>query len=238
MTPTLARVLNGLAHSAICVPDVKAATRWYSEVLGLEVLSPPYRMDGEQIERDMGELVPSPVVVTASIVGFAKDDRVLELIEYPSAGIEAAAGAPSVTKSGLTHIGMVCDDIVATRAELEARGVTFLTAGIADVAGLKTTWCHDPWGTVIILLEKTRDTRPYWGQLRPERTALKYGTEVPPRRPASRARDGGPAGWRRSNRDQHRGREWRPTVCERPKNSHFLAQECAFWGARRQQWAS
>ncbi len=161
-------MLTGLAHSAICVPDVEAATRWYSDVLGLQVLSPPYRMEGDQIERDMGELVPSPVVVTAAIVGFAPDDRVLELIEYPAADIvPAGADRPSVTRAGITHIGMVCDDIIATRAELEARGVQFLTGGIADVAGLKTTWCNDPWGTVIILLEKSRQTRPYWGQLLP-----------------------------------------------------------------------
>jgi catechol 2,3-dioxygenase-like lactoylglutathione lyase family enzyme len=167
-------VLTGLAHTAVCVPDVQEATRWYSEVLGLRVLSPPYRMEGEQIERDMGELVPSPVVVHASIVGFGEDDRVLELIEYPAAGVGSAGpdrpdrpDRPSVTEVGITHVGMVCDDIVATRAELEARGVDFLTTGIADVAGLKTTWCHDPWGTVIILVEKRKDARPYWGQLMP-----------------------------------------------------------------------
>ena len=143
-------MLTGLAHSAICVPDVEAATRWYTDVLGLHVLSPPYRMEGDQIERDMGELVPSPVVVTAAIVGFAPDDRVLELIEYPAADIASNADVgPSVTRVGITHVGMVCDDIGATRAEL------------------KTTWCHDPWGTVIILLEKSRPSRPYWGQLLP-----------------------------------------------------------------------
>ena len=161
-------MLTGLAHTAVCVPDVRAAARWYADVLGLEVLSPPYRMEGEQIERDMGELMTSPVVVTAAIVGFGTEDRVIELIEYPAAGVApAATGRPSVTRIGMTHVGMLCDDIAATRAELEARGVEFLTTGIADVAGLKTTWCHDPWGTVIILLEKSRDDRPYWGQLAP-----------------------------------------------------------------------
>jgi catechol 2,3-dioxygenase-like lactoylglutathione lyase family enzyme len=160
-------VLTGFAHTAVCVPDVEAATRWYADVLGLRVLSPPYRMAGGQIERDMGELVPAPVVVKASIVGFADDDRVLELIEYPSAPTEPPSGTPTVTNAGITHVGMVCDDIAVTRAALEANGVEFLTAGIADVAGLRTTWCHDPWGTVIILLEKTDTARPYWGQAPP-----------------------------------------------------------------------
>lgn len=159
-------MLTGLAHTAVCVPDVGEAVRWYAEVLGLQVLSPPYTMQGAQIERDMGELVPPPVVVTAAIVGFGKDDRVIELIEYPAAGIGAAGpDDPSVTRVGITHIGMVCDDLAGTRSELEEKGVAFLTKGVADVAGLKTTWCHDPWGTVIILMEKSDSARPYWGQI-------------------------------------------------------------------------
>jgi catechol 2,3-dioxygenase-like lactoylglutathione lyase family enzyme len=159
-------VLTGLAHTAVCVPDVKAAVRWYTDVLGLRMLSPPYRMEGAALERDMGELVPSPVVLTAAIVGFGKDDRVLELIEYPAAHVPPPDhDRPSLTRSGITHLGMVCDDIDTTRADLESKGVTFLTSGIAEVAGLRTTWCHDPWGTVIILMEKRRDGLPYWGQL-------------------------------------------------------------------------
>jgi catechol 2,3-dioxygenase-like lactoylglutathione lyase family enzyme len=158
-------VLIGFAHAAVCVPDVEAATRWYSEVLGLRVLSPPYRMEGAQIEHDMGELIPSPVVVHAAIVGFGNDDRVIELIEYPAADVvRPTSGRPSVTRVGITHVGMLCDDIDTTRTELESRGVEFLTTGIADVAGLRTTWCHDPWGTVIILMEKRDDALPYWGQ--------------------------------------------------------------------------
>src|SRR6516162_5894489 len=98
----LAPMLLGLAHSAICVPDVEAAAAWYTEVLGFRLLSPPYRMDGEDIERDMGELVPSPVVVKAAIVGVGGDDRVLELIEYPEVpGSPAnAVAAGSITRPG------------------------------------------------------------------------------------------------------------------------------------------
>lgn len=164
-------MLTRFAHSAVCVPDVEEAVRWYSEVLGLEVLSPPYTMQGAEIERDMGGLVPPPVVVTAAIVGFETDDRVIELIEYPAAGTGAAGPIePSVTRLGITHVGVICEDLVTTRADLEGRGVRFLTEGIAGVAGLKTTWCHDPWGTVIILMEKRDAARPYWSQFPVSRT--------------------------------------------------------------------
>jgi catechol 2,3-dioxygenase-like lactoylglutathione lyase family enzyme len=163
---SLDTVFTGLAHTGVCVPDVDEAVRWYTEVLGLRVLSPPYTMEGSQIQEDMGELLPSPVVVRAAIVGVGFDDRVIELIEYPAADVTPpASGTPSVTRTGLTHIGLVCDDLSSVRADLEERGVAFLTSEIADVAGLRTTWCRDPWGTVIILLEKRRAERPYWNQL-------------------------------------------------------------------------
>jgi catechol 2,3-dioxygenase-like lactoylglutathione lyase family enzyme len=158
-------MLTGFAHAAICVADVDEATRWYSEVLGLQVLSSPYEMAGDAIARDMGELLPAPVVVKAAILGLGADDHVLELIEYPNAPVlEGHRSQPDITTPGLTHVGLVCDDIVTTRKELEAKGIEFLTSAVADVAGLRTTWFHDPWGTVFILLEKRREDRPYWRQ--------------------------------------------------------------------------
>ena len=156
-------MLTGIAHTAICVGDVHAATRWYAEVLGFEVLSPPYRMEGDVVARDMGELIPEPCL-EAAILGLpGGGDRVLELIEYPG-----SSGRPrtdtSIIDHGLTHVGLVCDDIDATRAQLEAKGVRFLTTGIASIAGLRTSWLADPWGTVLILMEKGDAAKPYFAQ--------------------------------------------------------------------------
>jgi catechol 2,3-dioxygenase-like lactoylglutathione lyase family enzyme len=160
-------LITGLAHTALRVADVDAAVEWYRDVLGLTVLSPPYTMEGDDITRDMGALVPAPVVVRAAIVGIEGDgDRVIEVIEYPSVGVDVPAPA-SVTRLGYTHVALVCDDVVASRHELEAKGVRFLVEGVADVAGLKTTWLADPWENVFILLEKVRrPDRPYFDQFR------------------------------------------------------------------------
>jgi catechol 2,3-dioxygenase-like lactoylglutathione lyase family enzyme len=158
-------VISGLAHTAVHVADVDAAVAWYRDVLGLVILSPPYRMEGEAIARDMGALLPPPVVVKAAIVGFDDGtDRVLEVIEYPS--VTTAAPAPAdVTRLGFTHVGLLCDDVVASRAALEAKGVTFLVEGVADVAGVRTTWITDPWNNVFILIEKARHPdRAYYRQ--------------------------------------------------------------------------
>lgn len=159
-------MITGLAHTALCVSDVDAAVAWYRDVLGLTVLSPPYRMEGDAITRDMGELVPAPVVVKAAIVGVADgSDRVIEVIEYPNAPGRPRPADASVVDYGFTHIALLCDDVAATRAELEAKGVRFLVEGIAEVAGVRTTWISDPWDNVFILIEKVRrPDQPYYRQ--------------------------------------------------------------------------
>jgi catechol 2,3-dioxygenase-like lactoylglutathione lyase family enzyme len=157
-------VLTGLAHVAVCVPDLDAAVRWYTTVLGLRVLSPPYRVQGDAIERDMGALLPHrPVAVYAAILGTYAGDHVLEVIEYPNEPSDDVEAHP-VSRPGITHVGLVCDDITATRAALEAAGVTFLVDGVASVAGLRTTWFCDPWGVTFILMEKGDAAKPYWRQ--------------------------------------------------------------------------
>jgi catechol 2,3-dioxygenase-like lactoylglutathione lyase family enzyme len=158
-------VITGIAHTAVCVPDVDAAVDWYRSVLGLTVLSPPYLVEGDAIEHDMGELVPTPVVVKAAILGFPDGgDRVLEVIEYPRAPGRPRLPDASVTDHGFTHVGLVCDDIAETRAELEGKGVRFLTRGTAEIVGLRTTWFSDPHGLVFILLEKREPEKPYFAQ--------------------------------------------------------------------------
>ena len=134
-------------------------------MLGLTVLSPPYRMEGDAIEHDMGELVPSPVAVKGAIVGIDETDRVIEVIEYPNSPGRPRPIDESIIDYGYTHIALLCDDLTATRADLETKGVHFLVEGIADVAGVRTTWIADPWDNVLILVEKVRrPDRPYYRQ--------------------------------------------------------------------------
>ena len=164
----------GTAHTGVCVSDVDEAVAWYRDVLGMVVLSPPYLMEGPDIERDMGEVIPPPVRLKGAIVGFDRSDHVLELIEYPDhrpagRGATTPDAARSLTDPGISHFGLVCDDLPATRAALEAHGVRFLTtdhAG-AGIAGLRTTWFQDPYGVVFILMQKSDNDRPYWRQTRP-----------------------------------------------------------------------
>jgi catechol 2,3-dioxygenase-like lactoylglutathione lyase family enzyme len=156
-------MITGLAHVGVCVPDCEAAVAYYRDVLGFTVLSPPYVMDGDALRADMGELLVDPAM-KAAIVGFSKDgDRVLEVIEYLRAD-GSATRRENLAAPGLSHVGLICDDVDATRKELEDKGVHFLVEGIADIAGVRTTWFTDPWGVVFILVEKGKPERPYFAQ--------------------------------------------------------------------------
>ena len=157
-------MISGLAHTGVCVPNLAEAVQWYTQTLGLVLLSPPARIEGPAIEKDMAEMIPG-VVLQAAILG-ARDsgDRVLEVIEYPKHLGRPKRDGWSLTDHGFSHVGLVCDDIAATRAELEARGVRFLTRGIAGIAGLETTWFEDPYGNVFILMEKSAAQLPYFRQ--------------------------------------------------------------------------
>ena len=83
---------------------------YYRDVLGFTVLSPPYVMDGDAIRADMGELLDDPAM-KAAIVGFGDDgDRVLEVIEYLRAD-GGDARREGLADRGLTHVGLICDDL-------------------------------------------------------------------------------------------------------------------------------
>jgi len=156
--------ISGLAHTGVCVPDLDEAVAWYTATLGLVLLSPPARVEGRAIEEDMGEMIPG-VVLRAAILGArGSGDRVLEVIEYPKHPGRPKAEAWSLTDHGFSHVGLMCDDIEATRARLEGRGVTFLSRGTAQIAGLKTSWFKDPYGNVFILMEKSARELPYFRQ--------------------------------------------------------------------------
>jgi catechol 2,3-dioxygenase-like lactoylglutathione lyase family enzyme len=156
-------MITGVAHTAVRVPDVEAAAAWYESV-GLTVLSPPYRVEGDAIECDMGELVPSPVASRPPSSGSPT-------VATACSRSSSTRGRPAVPghrtrpwwTTGSRTSGWCANDIVATRAELEGK-VWFLTRGMAEIVALRTTWFADPHGLVFILLEKRDPEKPYFAQ--------------------------------------------------------------------------
>jgi methylmalonyl-CoA/ethylmalonyl-CoA epimerase len=103
--------------------------------------------------------------VKAAIIGNEAGDHVIEVIGYPNEPAPADGDArPAITQPGISHIGIVCDDIDDARARIASAGGTFIVSGVAEVARLRTTWFRDPWGVLFILMEKHDQSRAYWLQ--------------------------------------------------------------------------
>ena len=163
--------------TAVCVPDVDAAVRWYESVLGLTVIWPATLMDGADIQRDMGELIAPPVALRAAILGVGDGSDCARLRKHRATKCRRTA----TTGGRFGHRPRLHPRRTDLRRHrrharrpLEAKGVEFLTGGIAEIAGLRTTWFRDPWRNVFILMEKGEPTKPYYRQfLNPSRAATK-----------------------------------------------------------------
>ena len=151
--------MNGVHHIGITVVDLDAAIDFYHGVLGLEIVSEPSPVF------DDPELGPAVGVPGAALrqVCLATDGAVVELLEYatPPSPVDAPLPQNAV---GAQHVAFRVDDIEARKRELEAKGVTFLSAVNAVdegvLAGWRWVYFTDPDGNALELVEVAY-TRPH-----------------------------------------------------------------------------
>jgi catechol 2,3-dioxygenase-like lactoylglutathione lyase family enzyme len=145
--------LTGIHHSGIIVKDLDRSIYFYHDLLGAEFVSEPSPwFDGDDLSRGVG--VPGASLRQVNLrIGGAQ----LELLEYGNRPDDDRVPAPQ-NRLGSMHIGLRVDDIAATKAELEARGVHFLTdVNVVDegtLAGWRWVYFHDPDGITLELVEE------------------------------------------------------------------------------------
>lgn len=124
--------LSRLAHVGIRVHDLDRSVRFYA-LLGFT--------------KTMGPIGPEPVAI----------------LDHPSGlEINLVINAPASTESnilmdvpekhaGITHIALLCADIVAARATLEAAGVTAIDGPVRFPSGAQAIFVRDPDRNVLEL---------------------------------------------------------------------------------------
>src|SRR4051812_28047228 len=144
--------MKGLHHVGITVKDLDASIRFYHDVLGLRFSNEPSPWF------DSPELGPAVGVPGAALrqVSLALGDTTLELLEYRSPPSGTKKPLPS-NDIGASHVAFVVDDIVATKAELEAKGIEFYSdVNVVDegvLAGWRWVYFEDPDGYPLELVE-------------------------------------------------------------------------------------
>ena len=144
--------MKGLHHVGITVKDLDASIRFYHDVLGLEFSNEPSPwFEGDELEKGVG--VPGAALRQVSLL---LGDTTLELLEYKSPPSETSAPLKSQS-DGASHVAFQVDDIHATKAELEAKGVTFYSdVNVVDegvLAGWRWVYFEDPDGYPLELVE-------------------------------------------------------------------------------------
>jgi catechol 2,3-dioxygenase-like lactoylglutathione lyase family enzyme len=145
-----------LWHVGMVVSDIESAIVFYTEGLGLRVR---HRQTQENpytsglVGYDDARLH----VAQLSLPGgqTTRSGHLVELVQYERP--PGLPGEPENRRLGTCHVAFQVDDIVATRARLEARGATFhgptqdITAGINR--GGRAVYLRDPDGNNLELLQ-------------------------------------------------------------------------------------
>ncbi|WP_342115305.1 VOC family protein [Pseudoduganella sp. OTU4001] len=141
--------LRGLDHVGFTVPDIEAATRFFLDVLGCELIyaiGPIADPHGDWMQKHLN--VPRTAVIRELRLlrcGFGSN---FEIFEYDVA--DQASAAPRNCDVGGHHLAFYVDNIEQAMAHLLAHGVTLLGEPTVRQSGPSAgqTWIYflAPWG--------------------------------------------------------------------------------------------
>lgn len=126
--------IKGIHHIAILTDDYVASKRFYTEVLGFEVLEETYRAERDSYKLDLG------------VAGRYQ----IELFSFPD--YRERASYPEA--KGLRHLAFSVPDVAAARAELLQKGVAVQEVRVDALTNKKFVFFTDPNGQPLELYEE------------------------------------------------------------------------------------
>ena len=157
-TPASAESIPGLRghdHTGITVPDVKAATAFFTDVIGCThaMSFGPFSDDKGTFMQDVVNVNPRAVIDQISMVrcGYGSN---IELFQYQSP--DQAKTTPKNSDFGGHHIALYVDDIAKAAEYLRAKGVKTMQGPIpvneGPAAGQSILYFLTPWGMQMELI--------------------------------------------------------------------------------------
>ena len=122
----MALSLLGVHHVAIICTDYAASRRFYTEVLGLEVLAETYRAERDSYKLDLA----------------LNGQYLVELFSFPSP--PPRASRPEA--AGLRHLAFAVPDVAAASQHLASLGVACEPIRVDELTGRRFTFFFDPDG--------------------------------------------------------------------------------------------
>lgn len=125
--------LKKVNHIAIIASDIKRSITFYADVLGFTIIRKVYREERDSWKVDLA----------------LHGDYLIELFTFPN-----APQRPSYPEAlGLRHLAFTVDDIEASVAELQAKGIATEAIRTDPITGCKCVFFADPDGLPIEFVE-------------------------------------------------------------------------------------
>jgi glyoxylase I family protein len=127
-------MLKSIHHAAIICSDYAVSKRFYTEVLGLRIVSEHFRAARDSYKLDLA----------------LPDGAQLELFSFPG-----APPRPSYPEAqGLRHLAFAVDDVLAGKRMLEAQGIAVEEVRTDELTGKRFVFFADPDGLPLELYEE------------------------------------------------------------------------------------
>ncbi len=143
-------------HVGFNVTDADSAMRWYADVLGFEIVVPPFEIvagQGEPGHRFAALAGPS---FKRCKIGYLTSSSgvMLEIFQFIDPPTEAYDDAWSYWRPGLWHFGLTTPDLEETVARIEAAGGKRQSDyfEVPAGSGYRLVFCLDPWGNALELM--------------------------------------------------------------------------------------
>ena len=126
--------LNKIHHVAVICSDYELSKQFYTEVLGLKIVSEHYRKERDSWKADC----------------WMGDAYVVELFSFPN-----PPARPSYPEAaGLRHLAFEVDNLVEAVGELDSKGVKHEAIRTDEYTGKQFVFFSDPDGLPIELYER------------------------------------------------------------------------------------
>ena len=126
--------LHAIHHVAIICSDYEASKKFYTEMLGLSILSEHYRTERKSWKLDL----------------ILNDQYVIELFSFPAP--PERVSRPEAC--GLRHLAFTVANVESATVELMRKGVVMESVRVDEFTGKRFTFFADPDGLPIELYEQ------------------------------------------------------------------------------------
>lgn len=142
-----------IRHAGIVVSDMARSLPFYRDLLGLEIWA-----DFKDSSPYVQAVTDLPGANVWMVKLKARDGASIELLQYLSHP-QAVPPPRRACDAGVNHVALQVDDIDAVYGKLKAHGIRFhAPPTVSSDGGAKVTYCRDPEGVMIELVQLMEKT--------------------------------------------------------------------------------